>query len=208
LVVFGIGFALYGFLSKKLEKTLLPLFVYPIVILFANLLNRGTYDIYVLSMYPFLLIWAALGIVHWSQRREESAALRYGVAMLVVVVIAIGNITLQKFPPHDDVSPFQTAFEVLKADASPGDRVLVSYGYLPTLNHYLPDFDSYTIYLEDTPEQIAAKLDQRFYRYFIFFGTENALRTAGYRRSLETNYREVQRVPNSQNKILIIFKSI
>jgi hypothetical protein len=125
-----------------------------------------------------------------------------------MVAIAIGNIALERFERREDVSPFRTAFQVLQSEGSRDDRVLVSFGYLPTVNYYLPEFDVYTIYLEDKPEEIAARLEQRFYRYFIFFGKENELPAAPYRAALDMNYREVRRIPNRQNKILIIFKSV
>ncbi|MDZ7360174.1 MAG: glycosyltransferase family 39 protein [candidate division KSB1 bacterium] len=209
VIIFGAGFGLYGFLSKQLEKALLPLLIYPIVIFFVNLLNKAAFNTYVLSLYPLLLIFAAAGLVHWSQHQGRGGAvIRQRAVAIAMVAIAIGNIAFERFERREDVSPFRTAFQVLQSEGRHDDRVLVSFGYLPTVNYYLPEFDVYTIYLEDKPEEIAAKFEQRFYRYFIFFGKENELSAAPYGAALDMNYREVRRIPNRQNKILIIFKSL
>ena len=206
VIIFGVGFALYGFLRKKIEQAQLPLLIYPIVIFFANLLNKASFNTYVISMYPFLLIFAAFGIISLSKSKNQ--ANRSWLALIVVSGIVFGNIVLEKFEEREDVTPFQAAFELLKKEGNPNDRVLVSFGYLPTANYYLPEFEIYTIYLEDKPEDIAAKFSQKFYRYFIFFGKEAELQAATYRTALEMNYRAVQRLPNRRDKVLIIFKAI
>ena len=203
LIIFAVIFAIYGFLSKKLNRSLLPLLIYPLVIFFANLLNKSVFNTYVISMYPFLLIFAARGLTHWSENKSKR---NWAVAALVAV-IAVGNMALEKFERREDISPFQEAFAFLKSEGQPNDRVLVSFGYLPTANYYLPEFEVYSIYLEDKPENIQQKFEQKFYRYFIYFGTEQELQSAPYRSALEMNYREVQRLPNHRDKVLIIFKA-
>lgn len=206
LIVLGLGFGLYGLVSKKLERNLLPLLLYPTAIFCANLLNRAAFPTYALSMYPFLLILASMGIVSWVQRRTKTTS-QYQAAALVVLGVCVGNLTLERLTRREDLSPFRTGLNVLKAEAHRDDRVLVNFGYLPTVSYYLPGFDVSTIYLEDRPEDIATKFDQRFYRYFLFFGTEWEFQAASYRASLAMNYREVRRIPNRQDKVLILFTS-
>lgn len=207
LILFGLGFAVYGFIRIHLHRTLLPLLIYPAVIFAANILNRGASSVYVLSMYPPMLILSALGLVHLC-RLNKNQVLGHGIALVTVAIAMIGNFTLHKMEKPQDISPLQTAFTVLRANAGLDDKILVSYGYLPTMNYYLPEYDIFTIYLEDKPENISLKFERQFYKYFIFFGTENEIRRAAYQQSLISNYREMRRIPNSQQETLIIFEAI
>jgi hypothetical protein len=194
-----------GILTRRIDRTLLPLLAYPVIIFLANLLNRAAFNTYAVSMYPFLLMFAAMGIVTWM--RSQGTRPRRTMALILLAGLVLSNGWLNRYPSREDLTPFQTAFKTIKSLSRVGDNMLVSHGYLPTVNYYLPQYDVATIYLETPGEEVATWFEQQTYRYFLFFGSPDILKNAVYSTTLSRHYKEIQRLPNNQDKWLVLFEA-
>ena len=205
LILFGLGYGIVGILTRRIDRTLLPLLAYPVIIFLANLLNRAAFNTYAVSMYPFLLMFAAMGIVTWM--RSQGTRPRRTMALILLAGLVLSNGWLNRYPSREDLTPFQTAFKTIKSLSRVGDNMLVSHGYLPTVNYYLPEYDVATIYLETPGEEVATWFEQQTYRYFLFFGSPDILKNAVYSTTLSRHYKEIQRLPNNQDKWLVLFEA-
>jgi 4-amino-4-deoxy-L-arabinose transferase-like glycosyltransferase len=204
LVVLGIVFGIVGFMRNRIDRALLPLLIYPLVIFSANLMNGSPAHTYALSIYPPLFMLAAIGIDSWVRRVSHHTQQTIAV-LLIAFGVSAANICFERYPPPIDFTPLQTAIQTLKTIAQQGDRILVNYGNLPTVSYYLPDMEVSTIYLETRPEDIAARFTRRDDRFFVFFGPYEGLSTAVYRPVLEQHYREIQRI-SDQDNMLVLFQ--
>lgn len=204
LILFGLGYGLFGILTRRIPKLWLPLWCYPGIIFLANLLNKAAFNTYALSMYPFLLIFAAMGMVAWVQ--HQKAPWRRNAAITFIIGLIIANIVLDRYPPREDLTPLKTAFDTIIHGGSTDDRILVNFGYLPTVSYYLPEHEVSTIYLETKSVEVINWFSNHTYRYFIFLGHPEELYNSAYYPALHTHYQEIQRRPNDQDKSLLLFR--
>jgi len=204
LLLVGAGYGAYGFFTRTIDKTLLPIYLYPTAIFCANLLNRAAFNTYAMSMYPFLFMFAAAWLWRWTNRLSTTGVRRVTIVGGLAAVMVV-NVVLEKLERPEDTAELAAVIHTLETVAAPVDSVLVSHGLLATASYYLPAFEVHTLYLEDTLTATAEKLDQKIYRYFLFSGTEAELETASYRPSLETGYRQVARRTNRTGKVVCLF---
>jgi len=124
----------------------------------------------------------------------------------MVLTVVVTNLALPKARESDDISFLRGAIEYFQQAAKKQDKILISYGYLATMSYYVPQRDLDMIRVEDNPGEIAAKLQQGQYDYFMFVGAEPELQRSYYSPVLTAYFEEVKRITTDGQHSVIIFR--
>lgn len=203
LILFSCGYFLYGVVKQKISAAYLPLLLYPLVIFLINIRNTYPRSVYVLSMYPMFMVIVAFVLLHVIKFKTSQHKLVYAA---MVLIVAVTNLVLPKPRESDDISFLQGAIEYFQQATTKQDKILISYGYLPTMSYYLPQRDLDMIRVEDNPKEIEARLQQGQYDYFMFVGVEQEFQHSYYSPVLTTFFEEVRRITGDGQHTVTIFR--
>jgi Dolichyl-phosphate-mannose-protein mannosyltransferase len=203
IILFAFFTGLYFLLRRNININLSPFFIYTGFFLVIYSLKAPAGIVYFASIYPPLYLIASVVLTEFYKKTNK----KVGIPLLIIAlaILFISNFMYLRKPvdSNDFIKP---AIEYLQNNAPQKDKILVSFGYMPTISYYLPHLDVDMIHLSDDPEYLTSKLSKEF-EFFVFVGNEDSLKKTALNSVLQSKFTIVQKYSNDKNNVMIFRKT-
>lgn len=204
IILFSFLTGLYLLMKRKIEIYFLPFFIYIGTFLIIYTLRTNQGPIYIASCYPPLYIIAGV-ILTYFYKKISLKRIKIPLLATLLIVLFFSNFMYLRKPVigNDFVKP---AIEFLRNNTDKEDKILVSFGYMPTLSYYLPELDIDMVHLSDTPKYLTEKLENEF-TLFVFVGKEDSLIKTALNPVLQNKFTVAQKYTSDKNDVIIFKKT-